>query len=261
MSNTAREHTPKKAVVLRSGRARRVQSGALTAHTAAELFGALSPGCDVFALSKGYTSFGAAVGYLLDVAGPSDVFLSTWTIGAAEIGGLRRLVDSGRIRSLRLLVDPSFVRRHRAYAALLRATFGAESIRLVKLHAKLAVVHNASWALVLRSSANLNANHRVEFFELSDDPALAACIVDTLGSWFDYAPSSQWDASARAHADAFDAWQAPADAGPVVQPTVSRERPIARRTAPAGPATAEDAAFFSPEPFGTDLRRVGVSYL
>lgn len=245
----------------RVGRSRRVQSGALTARSAAEMFGALSPGCDVFALSKGAVSFGDVVAFMLETAGPANVVLSTWTIGAAEIGAVRRLVDSGRIRSLRLLVDPSFVRRHRAYAALLRATFGAESIRLVKLHAKLAVVQNASWALVLRSSANMNANHRVEFFELSDDPALAAGIVNTLGSWFDWAPPSQWDGGARAHADAFDTWQAPADAGSVVQSTSSRERPVARRTAPAGPATAEDAAFFSPEPFGTDLRRVGVSFL
>jgi hypothetical protein len=232
-----------------------VQNEALTARSAADLFGRLRKGAEVFALSKGYVSFGEAVGYLLETAGPADVLLSTWTIGASEIRGLRRLVDSGRIRALRLLVDPSFNRRHRAYAALLRSLFGSESVRLVKLHAKLACVVNDGWALVLRSSANLNANHRCEFFEVSDDRALASFICATLGEWFEMPVN--WDASARVHAEAFLTWAEPVQVAAV---SASR-RDVTRPAAVTAAATSEDAAFFDNAPFGADLRRVGVSYL
>ncbi|MBE3072622.1 MAG: hypothetical protein IMZ67_06570, partial [Acidobacteria bacterium] len=112
----------------------------LNATTARALFGELAPGCEVFALSKGQVSFGDVVGLMLDTAGPADLTLATWAAAPPELRALRRLLDAGRVRRLRLLIDPSFQRRQPAYCALLRSLFGPEALRLIVCHAKVAVV-------------------------------------------------------------------------------------------------------------------------
>jgi hypothetical protein len=213
---------------------------ALDAGTARALVGDLTPGCDVFALSKGAAAFGDVLALLLETAGPADLTLATWCAAPPELRALRRLLDGGQIRRLRLLIDPSFQRRQPQYCALLRSLFGPAAVRLVVCHLKLAVVSNEAWALVLLSSANLNANHRLEFFSVTDDRALAAFVVARLEEWFP-APADQWDRTAAEHDRALTAWRAP-------------------KRSDLKPATAADAQFFGDGWADADLRRVGVSY-
>jgi hypothetical protein len=256
MANIRRDDRPAVATLARGRRGRRVRE-ALNATTGAAAFGPIEPGCEVFVLSKGLLTFGDAVAYLLETAGPADLVLSTWAAAPPEIRGLRRLLDAGAIRSLQLSIDPSFVSRQRAYTALLRSTFGAESIRLVVVHAKLAVVTNDAWALVLRSSANLNANHRLESFDLSDDRVLADHIRATLGEWFEAPAGDQWDTRPGEHRRRFQAWHPDAAPSPGLVAPVALGRQCSRTLAPA---TDADAAFFGSGPFDTDLRRVGLTY-
>ncbi len=249
MSNAPRERAPTVAAVDLPVGQLRLPVGTLTATSAAAVFGPVAKGRRVFALSKGAIGFGDALLWLLQTAGPADLLIATWTIAGREIRALRDLVDGGQVRGLRLLVDDGFVRRQRAYAALLRSMFGPACIRLATCHAKLATVVNAAHALVLKSSANLNRNDRTEFYEVEDNRRLATLINDTLGEWFKTSAPDQFDQPARWHAERFAAWHA---AEPHAAP---RERPALE------PATPADAAFFSPDPFGSDLRRVGASYL
>jgi hypothetical protein len=130
MANAGRERAPRTAAIrLRSGRTGLRRRG-LTAIDARSAFGRLTRGGRVVCLSKGAVSFADAVRYLLETAGPADVLLTTWAIGAKEIAAFRDLLSNGTIRSLRLLVDASFPNRQPAYTAKLRATFGADAIRL-----------------------------------------------------------------------------------------------------------------------------------
>ena len=250
MANVRRDARPTGALVARGGRGRVVRE-ALNATTARALFGALVPGCELVALSKGAVSFGDVVALMLDTAGASDLTLATWAAAPGELRALRRLLDGGQIRQLRLLIDPSFQRRQPAYSALLRSLFGPAAVRLVVCHLKLAVVSNEAWALVLLSSANLNANHRLEFFQVSDDRALADFLVARLDEWFP-TPADQWDQTAADHDRALAAWRAPGA-------QVGSSSYLPNRSG-LTPATAEDARFFGKGWLDPDLRRVGLSY-
>ena len=231
---------------------------ALSASTASALFGPLEHGTHLVALSKGAVGFGEVVGLMLATAGAADLTLATWAAAPAELRALRRLLDAGGIRQLRLLIDPSFQRRQPAYCAVLRALFGPEAVRLVVSHLKLALVVNDAWALVLRSSANLNANHRLELFEVSDDRALARFLQARLAEWYP-APADQWDAGAAAHEAALADWRA-ADVGDrgVVE-TGEGRRGEPRRV--MRPGSEGDRRYFSDDPFGIDVRRVGLTYV
>ena len=260
MANVRRERAPETAAHLAPAAPVVTRTAGLTGRTALEALGSMPKGGHLFLLSKGAVGAGDVITWALDQTGDADVLVSTWTISPDEIAGLKRLVDSGRIRTFRLLTDFSFGRRHPAYAALLRATFGPEAIAVTVCHAKVATVINAEWALVIRSSANLNRNSRTEYHEVSDDRGLATFINDTLGAWFPPA-ADQWDLPVLEHRRRFDAWGetgAPGSAEgrpAVTTPAVSVERPRV-----SGPATAADAGFFEDGPYGRDLRRVGLSY-
>lgn len=268
MANVRREKAPRTAAVrLRAGKVGLRRAG-LTAPTAREAFGRLVHGGRVVCLSKGAVSLAECVGYVLETTGAADLVLATWTIGAREITTFRDLVAGGSVRSLRLLVDASFPARNAAYAAQLRASFGADCIRLAICHAKVATVVNDRWAVVVLSSANLNRNSRLEFFQIEDNRLLATAINGTLGEWFAEPAADQWDASMSAHKRRFDGW---AETGsrtgtPGAGATITTAEDVdvdGRLDAPVrplAPATAGDAAFFGSGPWDVDLRRTGISF-
>lgn len=268
MANAGRERAPKTAAVrLRAGRVGLRRDG-LTAPSARVAFGRLAHGARVVCLSKGAFGFGDAVRYLLETAGPADVLLTSWAIGAKEITAFRALVTDGAIRTLRLLVDASFVQRQPAYTARLRASFGPGCVRLATCHSKLATAINDRWAFVVLSSANLNRNSRLEFFQVEDNRRLAKAINSTLGAWFAEPAADDWDASRAEHGRRFDAWaETPArsrtsGAGATITPVddVGISPCLDAPVAPLVPATAGDAAYFSDDPWGVDVRRAGISF-
>jgi hypothetical protein len=129
-------------------------------------------------------------------------------------------------------VDFSFPSRQPAYCAALREAFGDEALRVTKTHAKFVLIRNTHWNLAIRTSMNLNANKRLENFEISDD----ARLCDYLTSFVD---------------DLFTA-QAPGE-GFTNRPTdnVNQFEAIT-----AGPRQQ----FFSDAPLGNDLRRTGLTF-
>ena len=237
-----------------------IRRDGLTAQTATAALGCLEPGARLFVLSKGAVSAGDVIWWALEQTGTADVLISTWTISPDEIRGLRRLLDRGAIRTLRLLVDFSFPRRHPAYTAELRASFGPQAVALTVCHAKVAVLVNEQWAVVIRSSANLNRNSRTEYHEVSDDRGLAAFVLEVLGEWFPPAADT-WTVRPSEHQRRFAEWHADEGqaAGVQVAPMASRAARARRRT--LQPATPEDARFFGDGLFDPDLRRVGLSYV
>lgn len=203
---------------------------AARAPVAALAVGPIAPGFHRFFLSNGAISPVDVVAYVLGVTGPADVTITTWTIGPGEAAAAWRLVGDGRIRSFRLLVDASLSRREPAYLSAVVDRFGAASVRLARCHAKIAVIRNASWSVVLRGSANWTRAPRLEFYEVSDDPALADYLLRVLGVVLE-APAAGSDSDQE-----FERWMA------AIDPEAGR-------------------AFLDGSPFGRDVRRVGVSYL
>ena len=160
---------------------------------AAAAVGPLTPGLEVVILSHGQFSLIDLLVYLSQQTGPADLCVSTWTAGAEDLEYLAHLLGSGEFRSVRFLVDRSFITRQPGYCAILRRLFGDDCIRTARCHAKFATLRNDRWNLALRTSANLNFNPRLESFEISDDAALADFLDAEVRRYFDQLGEGTFD--------------------------------------------------------------------
>jgi len=141
-------------------------------------------GVELDVLTFGQFSIMDAVEAILDVTGPADVSIATWTAAAADLRRSEAHLQDERIRSLRLIVDRSFLTRQPDYAALCVELFGADSIRTTRLHAKFVTVVNADWHVVIRTSMNLNENPRLEYMQTCDDAELCAWFLSVVDDIF-----------------------------------------------------------------------------
>tara|TARA_B100000315_G_scaffold196111_1_gene187179 strand:- start:206 stop:772 length:567 start_codon:yes stop_codon:yes gene_type:complete len=157
----------------------------MQAEQAAEAIGKISPGMELFGLTKGQFSFISVIETVLVQIGPADVVISTWTAAGAEIETAKKFLENDKIKSLRFLVDQSFRTRQPEYCNALIRTFGQDCVRMSRSHCKFAVIKNRRWNIVIRTSMNLNENPRIENFEISDDKAFAKFFLDLIDEIFD----------------------------------------------------------------------------
>lgn len=153
--------------------------------SAREALEALAPGGSIITLTFGQFSIGDAVRALLDRTGPAEVTISTWTAAKAEIEHAYRMIEDGRIQSMRWLVDRSFATRQPEYCRALLDRFGEDSIRTTRTHAKWATIVGGGFHFAVRTSCNLNTNPRLELIEVSDSEPLAG--------WFNGIADELWD--------------------------------------------------------------------
>lgn len=140
--------------------------------SARNAIGDLRHGHEVYILTYGQFSLIDALVAIVEKTGPADVTLSTWTAAAADLTTAAKMMESGCIRSLRFIVDRSFLTRQPGYCARMRELFGDECIRTTRSHAKFIAIRNNEWTIAVRTSMNLNENPRLENIEVSDDSAL-----------------------------------------------------------------------------------------
>lgn len=86
---------------------------------------------------------------------------------------MEKQLEYAAIRSMRMIVDRSFVSRQPAFVERIHELFGVDAVRSTRTHAKFVIVTNAEWAVVVRTSANLNHNPRLEYLQVVDDRDLA----------------------------------------------------------------------------------------
>lgn len=130
--------------------------------------GRLEKGMHLFALTRGQFSMLDIVLHCVAEIGPAHVSVWTWAIADYEVEAMEGLIRRQGILSGRLVVDISAERRKCSTIDLWRSTFGPESVRTVKNHAKIARVWNDSWRLLIRGSMNLNFNPRFEQLDISE---------------------------------------------------------------------------------------------
>lgn len=142
---------------------------------AAACIGTLRPGVRLAAVTAGQFSLIDLLRAILDQTGPADVLCCAWTVGIrdAEVAGWL-LHHGGMIRSLRFLVHDRFPTTEPAYCGRMVEIFGPEVFTLARIHAKVLVVQNEKWSVVVQSSMNLNRNDQWEQFTLDDSKKLAA---------------------------------------------------------------------------------------
>jgi hypothetical protein len=143
------------------------------AQSAREAIAGLDRKTELYGFTKGQFSLLDLIVAVLDLTGPVHLTLSTWTAALAEIGVLVDLLQRGSITGTRWLIDFSLARRDPAVTASLMEKFGKENVRVCQNHSKFAIFQNAKWAIVCRSSMNLNKNPRMEDFTIAHDPKLA----------------------------------------------------------------------------------------
>lgn len=140
-------------------------------------------GMDIVGLTHGQFSLLDLIQATLDITGPANVDVATWSAGLYDVDAARRFVEDGRIRRIRFVMDSASEKRGQASAVNIADLFGADTIRTTRTHAKFALLANDTWHVVITSSMNLNLNPRIEQFEMTDDAErhhLFASWVDAL---------------------------------------------------------------------------------
>lgn len=176
------------------------------------MVGPITPGVEICGLTNGQFSMVDLVQHVLEQIGPADLACSTWTTGLYEQEQAAAFYRDGRIRSARWILDPViFGRRPESAGTLVRA-FGVENFRAVNTHAKFAVLTNEAWAVVIRSSMNLNRNERIENFDLSESRELAGFFLRLVDAIFAVPPDKTAGKTRQFFESLVDAAEA-ADAG------------------------------------------------
>ena len=145
-------------------------------------------GMDVVGLTFGQFSLLDLIDAALEITGPADVTVSTWSAGFYDVEAAERFRDSGRLRSIRFILDSS-AKRGQASVGDIADMFGQESIRATRTHAKFALLINAEWSVLITTSMNLNLNPRCEQFEMTDDAERAAVFAQFSDELFHELPA------------------------------------------------------------------------
>jgi hypothetical protein len=136
---------------------------------AAECIGKIEKGMSLFAITRGQFSMIDTILVCLDQLGLSFVSVWTWTIAEYEIQCFERLRRDNRVQSgSRLIIDYCAREKNLKLIQLWRNTFGIDTIRYVKNHAKIARIRNSEYKLLIRGSFNLNFNPRFEQFDITE---------------------------------------------------------------------------------------------
>jgi len=182
----------------------RTKTTSFTFHGAAEAIGQLAHGCEILGFNKGQFFLIDIVGHILQQIGGGDVDVLTWAIGNENIDKIVNMKCDGRIRGFRLITDYSVQALHPEYCRKLRRVFGDQAIRVAKNHSKIILIRNDGWNLVVRSSMNLNANRRLEYFEISDDSELMGFMLKFFDEWFETkATGASFNYPSKFHNDEF----------------------------------------------------------
>ncbi|MCK4518064.1 hypothetical protein KAT92_04765 [Candidatus Babeliales bacterium] len=149
-----------------------------------KIVGNIEHGMSRFGFTAGQFSLSTLIEYILDQIGPSELYLSTW---AASKDGLKKSFEflrHNKITGIKFMIDTGAKQyRDESFGALLDK-FG-DCIRTTRIHAKFCVIKNENFNIVIRTSANLNRNTRLECFEIDENKDFADYFVAFFDEAFD----------------------------------------------------------------------------
>jgi hypothetical protein len=102
--------------------------------------------------------------YLVRLAGPSKVWLTSWTITEGPVRSILQLVDAGLITQLRCVFDERVMKQNANAAQLAMANIA--EIGFTGIHAKCMVVMGNERCFTVCSTANITRNKRIELYWL-----------------------------------------------------------------------------------------------
>ena len=133
----------------------------------------------VTGLTNGAFSLISLIDAVLDITGEANVIISTWSAGFYDVTAVNQLIESGKIKDFKIILDRSYKSRQAQYSATVEELFGLENIRITNTHAKFVLIQNEEWNVCIRSSMNLNENKRCENFDVDND-------IDVYNLFFDF---------------------------------------------------------------------------
>jgi hypothetical protein len=151
-----------------------------------ETIGEIKKDMHLYCFSDGQFSLVAILGYILNKIGKSNVWIATWTIGLDSIGALRILKETGKIDTIKILLDRSYDSRNKIYSKELKKAISEQNIYTISNHAKIMVIYNENWNISLITSMNLNKNKRLEFIEIIENKDMAKFVINTLKNAAEY---------------------------------------------------------------------------
>jgi hypothetical protein len=167
--------------------AKRRESAALCLSTARDALVDFGRDRHVFGITKGQFSMIDIAAAVLERTGPADVSVWTWCIAEYEVSAVTAFMVNGRVRDFRLVMDWAGAQRDMPLVADLQERFGLDCIRVTKTHAKIVMIANEDWRVVIRGSMNLNSNPRFEQFDVSDGGPAYTVMADVMTELWDRA--------------------------------------------------------------------------
>jgi hypothetical protein len=169
--------------------------------SAARCIGPITPGCEIFGITKGDFSMIDILRHVMNEIGPCRIDIGTWTAASADIQIAFDLLKDENIKSMRWIVDRSFPQRQERYFAALLAKFGQDCVRLARFHAKFILLENERFSVAVRTSMNLNLNKRIEFYEISEGTPISGFMRQIVDYHFSMPPEDSYEAFKRFHID------------------------------------------------------------
>lgn len=114
----------------------------------------------IYFLTDGAWSLYELIDYCLDHVGPSELFITSFSISEESIRHLFHLKQTGMILSLTGLFDPSLRKTKTPLLYFASEVFNA--MRFTPNHSKVILFKNKSKPLTIVASANLGRNRRIE---------------------------------------------------------------------------------------------------
>lgn len=140
--------------------------------TVFEICGPIQKGMRRFGFTAGQFSLSDLIQYILSQTGPADLYISTWAASSAGLKKSFEFLQNGMLRNIRFMIDTGAKQYRDNQFGELLDKFG-DCIRTTRIHAKFAVIRNEEWDVVIRTSANLNKNLRLENFEIDENKEFA----------------------------------------------------------------------------------------
>ena len=125
-----------------------------------DVIGELIPGRNIHFACLVEWSMHELLDYLLQKVGPSKVYIATWSIGETGARYLVDLIQKGLITELQGIFDFRSSNRHPEAFHL--AKQHVSRLRLYPCHAKVTVIVNDNWQIVVNGSANYTNKKRIE---------------------------------------------------------------------------------------------------
>lgn len=109
---------------------------------------------------------------ILARTGPAALSLTSWGLTEDPVRHMAHLMRQGTITSIRMLLDKRIVAHNPQAYQLAQAQFG-NGVITANIHAKVMVVRNAQWDIVVITSANMTRNKRIEAGVIMESPEAA----------------------------------------------------------------------------------------